>query len=112
MNLEIISLLVRLGCDPSLRGFLVLHDAIRIYMDAFANGEIPRNVYQTLAERRGKSCIVIEHNIRSVIESVCNNDIDGHITDILGTPPDYNSGKYKNLQFISLCAFKLLREAK
>ena len=112
MNHEIVELLVRLGCNPANSGFILLHDAIQIYMDAYAVKDVPKSICKTLADRYdGKfSAGAVDHAIRATIESACNNDIDGTIAGILGQQPDFKSGKYTNIKFIGLCALKLMSD--
>lgn len=100
-------LLLALGIMPNLSGFRYLVDAIQIYAEAKGRMSITKELYPQTAARHNTTGIRVERAIRHAIESIGKFVPMSDVMEILGTCPDGLSGKWKNAEFIALCALRI-----
>ena len=106
MEKEIRTLLLSLGVMPSWLGFGYLVDAIQIFRKNRAVS-MTKELYPQVAEKHGTTGVRVERAMRHAIASLGDHVSFDEVCEILGTQPSIETGRFKNGEFISLCAMKI-----
>lgn len=104
MKLEnrIRTLLLKLGIDPSNKGYDYLVEAIQMcYGDRKCLFAITSILYPTIAKNNSASKSAVERAMRQAIFRAINTNYDAF--DLLIFPISYDSGSLTNSQFIGAC---------
>ena len=100
-------LLFSFGAQTKMLGFHQTIDAILLYLDGFKM--ITKEIYPALAKKYSATQSSIEHNIRSFVSNICENEHSAELNCLL-TVYRKNDKMPSNLQFISLIATYLQLE--
>lgn len=114
INLRIRKLMLECGCDPGLKGFMCMEEAIRLFYED-RNGKYYCNMIKKLYAEVATNCGIksgsnVERNMRSLVER-CMDNVDAEfIAERLGNVISLRTGKIKNATFIAACALRLRSE--
>ncbi len=108
---SIVKLLLSLGMAPCLKGFRTSVCAIELILeDPSVLDQITKRLYPEVAKRLNTAASRVERAIRHAVDVMFDYQDHDRIVDILGLEVNVRSGKYKNSEFLSLCALKLKGE--
>jgi len=110
MREKIAKLFLSLGIPPCLKGFQAGVCAIEIILE-YPNvmDQITKRLYPEVAKRMGSTASRVERAIRHAVEVMFDYQDYDRIIQLLGLEVNVRTGRYRNSEFLSLCALKLRR---
>lgn len=108
MEEKITKLLLSLGVSPCLKGFRAIACAVRLILeDPSVLDQITKRLYPEVARELDTTASRVERATRHAVDVMFDYQDHERIVDILGLEVNVRSGRYKNSEFLSLCALKL-----
>lgn len=91
-------MLIRLGCDPSKKGYTFIKEAVQILAE---NRDLPAmGLYREIADRHDSNAHRVERNIRTAVETIFERADTSDIVDFCGYALSASKGKQTNKEFI------------
>lgn len=108
---DIVSLLIRLGISPSLRGFDYIITGIQLIdSDEELLHKIVKGLYPAIAEKYNTTSAKAERSIRSAVEKISFCTDDALLAEVFGNLYVPNSKRIKNSEFFG-AVFEYFKEA-
>lgn len=114
INLRIRKLMLECGCDPGLKGFRCMEEAIKLFYED-REGKYYSNMTKKLYPEvaiicKIKSGMNAERNMRALVERCLENVDPECIVEKIGNVISLKTGKVRNGTFIAACALRLRSE--